>query len=47
MGFRDMGCYKNSALIGLDLPLAALVDVAGRRRKIITCIQDKNNMSKP
>jgi hypothetical protein len=37
----------NSALIGLDLPLPTLVDVARRRRKIITCTQiNKNNKSK-
>jgi hypothetical protein len=34
------------ALIGLDLPLTALVGVA-RRRKILTCTQiNKNNKSK-
>jgi hypothetical protein len=27
----------NPALLGLDLPLTALVGVAGRRRKILTC----------
>jgi hypothetical protein len=38
---------ENTALISLDLPLAALVGVAGRRRKILTCIQiNKNNKSK-
>jgi hypothetical protein len=36
----------NLALIDLDLPLIALIDVAGRR-KILTCTQiDKNNKSK-
>jgi hypothetical protein len=29
----------NPALLGLDLPLIALVDVTGRRRKILTCTQ--------
>jgi hypothetical protein len=29
----------NSALLGLDLPLTALVSVARRRRKILTCTQ--------
>jgi hypothetical protein len=29
----------NPALLGLDLPLTALVDVTGRRRKIFTCTQ--------
>jgi hypothetical protein len=29
----------NPALLGLDLPLSALVGVAGRRRKILTCTQ--------
>jgi hypothetical protein len=32
----------NSALIGLDLPLPTLVDVAGTR-KILTCTQINNN----
>jgi hypothetical protein len=27
------------ALIGLDLPLTALTDITGRRRKILTCTQ--------
>jgi hypothetical protein len=27
----------NPALNGLDLPLLALIGVAGRRRKILTC----------
>jgi hypothetical protein len=37
----------NPALIGLDLPLTALVGVVGRRRKILTCTQiNKNNKSK-
>jgi hypothetical protein len=37
----------NLALISLDLPLTALVDVTGRRRKILTCTQiNKNNKSK-
>jgi hypothetical protein len=27
----------NLALIGLDLPLTALIDVTGRRRKILAC----------
>jgi hypothetical protein len=37
----------NPALIGLNLPLAALIDVAERRRKILTCTQiNKNNKSK-
>jgi hypothetical protein len=37
----------NSALIGLDLPLTALVGVTGRRRKILTCThKNKNNKSK-
>jgi hypothetical protein len=37
----------NPALIGLDLPLPALVDVIGRRRKILLCTQmNKNNKSK-
>jgi hypothetical protein len=37
----------NPALIGLDLPLPTLVDVIGRRRKILTCTQiNKNNKSK-
>jgi hypothetical protein len=36
----------NPALIGLDLPLTALVGVVGRR-KILTCTQiNKNNKSK-
>jgi hypothetical protein len=29
----------NSALIGLDFPLAALISIAGRR-KILTCTQE-------
>jgi hypothetical protein len=37
----------NPALIVLDLPLTALVGVAGRRSKIVTCTQiNKNNKSK-
>jgi hypothetical protein len=37
----------NPALIGLDLPLTALIDVAERRRKIFTYTQiNKNNDSK-
>jgi hypothetical protein len=37
---------ENSALIGLDLPPATLVDVVGRKRKILTCTQiNKNNKS--
>jgi hypothetical protein len=36
----------NPALIGLDLPPTALIGVAGRRRKILTCTQDKDNKSK-
>jgi hypothetical protein len=35
----------NPALIGLDLPLIALIGVTGRR-KILTCTEDKNNKSK-
>jgi hypothetical protein len=29
----------NPVLLGLDLPLTALIGVIGRRRKIITCTQ--------
>jgi hypothetical protein len=29
----------NPALLGLDLPLTALVAITGRRRKILTCTQ--------
>ena len=37
----------NPTLIGLDLPLTALVGIAGRRRNILTYTQpDKNNKSK-
>jgi hypothetical protein len=37
----------NPALIGLDLPLTALIGVAGTRRKILIGTQiNKNNMSK-
>jgi hypothetical protein len=37
----------NSALIGLDLPLTALIVIAGkRRRKILTYTQIKYNKSK-
>jgi hypothetical protein len=31
----------NPTLIGLDLPLTALVGVIGRRRKILTCTPTK------
>jgi hypothetical protein len=31
----------NPAPLGLDLPLTALIGVAGRRRKILTCTQIK------
>jgi hypothetical protein len=34
------------ALIGLDLSLTALVGVAGRKRKILTCTQTKQNYKK-
>jgi hypothetical protein len=38
---------RNPSLISLDLPLTALIGVAGRRRKILTCTQlNKNNKSK-
>jgi hypothetical protein len=33
-------------LIGLDLPLTALVGIAGRRRMILTCIKKIYNKSK-
>jgi hypothetical protein len=33
-------------LIGLDLPLIALIGVTGRRRKNLTCTQTRNNKSK-
>jgi hypothetical protein len=37
----------NLDLISLDIPLLALVGVAGRRRKILTCTQiNKNNKTK-
>jgi hypothetical protein len=36
----------NPALLGLDLPLPALVGVAGRRRKILTCTQIKTTKNK-
>jgi hypothetical protein len=37
----------NPTLIGLDLPLPALVGIARRRREILTCTQiNKNNKSK-
>jgi hypothetical protein len=36
----------NPALLGLDLPLIALVGVAGRRRKIITYTQINKTISK-
>jgi hypothetical protein len=36
----------NPAIIGLDLPLVAIIGVAERRRrKILTCKQNKNNKS--
>jgi hypothetical protein len=34
-----MSLSRKSSPIGLDLPLTALVGVAGRRRKILTCTQ--------
>jgi hypothetical protein len=38
---------RNPALIGLDLPLTALISIAGRRRKILTYTQiNKNNKRK-
>jgi hypothetical protein len=38
---------ENTALIGLDLSLPALVGVIERRRKILICTQiNKNNKSK-
>jgi hypothetical protein len=37
----------NPALIGLDLPLIALIGITGRRRKtILTCTQDKTTRAK-
>jgi hypothetical protein len=36
----------NPATIVLDLPLIALVGVAGRKRKILTCTQTKQNQKK-
>jgi hypothetical protein len=37
----------NPTLIGLDLPLSALVGIVRRRREILTCTQiNKNNKSK-
>jgi hypothetical protein len=36
----------NPTLLGLDLPLTALVGVARRRRKILTCTQIKTTKSK-
>jgi hypothetical protein len=36
----------NPTLIGLDLPLTALIGVTGRRRMILTCTQIENNKSK-
>jgi hypothetical protein len=37
---------RNSSLIGLNLPLAALIGVTGRKRKILTCTQMKQNHKK-
>jgi hypothetical protein len=37
---------ENPALIGLDLPLIALIDVTGRRRKILTCTKTKQKPQK-
>jgi hypothetical protein len=37
---------ENLALIGLDLSLIALVDIARRRRNILTCTQDKTTKVK-
>jgi hypothetical protein len=36
----------NPALIGLDLPLTALVDITERKRKILTCTQTKQKSQK-
>jgi hypothetical protein len=36
----------NLALIGLDLPLTVLIGVIGRKRKILTCTQMKQNHKK-
>jgi hypothetical protein len=37
----------NPVLIGLDLPLTALIGIVARKRKILTCTQiNKNNKSK-
>jgi hypothetical protein len=37
----------NPTLIGLDLPLTALIGIVVRRRNILTCTQtNKNNKSK-
>jgi hypothetical protein len=36
----------NPALIGLDLPLTALIGVTERKRKILTCTQTKQKSQK-
>jgi hypothetical protein len=36
----------NPTLIGLDLPLIALVDITGSKRKILTYTQTRYNKSK-
>jgi hypothetical protein len=37
---------RNPILIDLDLLVTALVGMAGRKRKILTCIQMKQNHTK-
>jgi hypothetical protein len=32
---------RSPARIGLDLPLIALIGIAGRRRKILTCTETR------
>jgi hypothetical protein len=43
---RPMSPSSYPALIGLDLPLTALIDVTGRKRKILTCTQSKQKHKK-
>jgi hypothetical protein len=37
---------RNPAFIGLDVPLTALIGIAKRRKKILTCTQIRYNKSK-
>jgi hypothetical protein len=36
---------RHPTLIGLDLPLATLIDIVGKRKQLLTCTQDTTRSS--